>query len=151
MYPGCQCHLKYEALLPDGIWVNGPQRQWNQPLKFVFPIRGIKSRIQHLTCSPIYHRATIHHDVFLKSLPSEFLHHIFHQPLIIFFLVNDLPLSKLIQTRHTTGGIRTKNNVLVPCDGFSKLFLCFHGILTGYIQLFCKFSQRRLVHLLLVL
>ena len=85
MYPGCQCHLKYEALLPDGIWVNGPQRQWNQPLKFVFPIRGIKFRIQHLTCSPIYHRATIHHDVFLKSLPSEFLHHIFHQPLIIFF------------------------------------------------------------------
>ena len=42
---------------------------------------------------------------FLKSLPCEFPHCIIHQPLIIYFLIDDLLLSKFIQARHTGGGI----------------------------------------------
>ena len=57
--------------------------------------------------------------------------------------INGLLLSKFIQARHTGGGIWTKNNLLVLCDGvfdgFFKLFFCFHAVSTGYIQLFCKF------------
>ena len=124
--------------------------------------------IQHLTCRFIDHRVTIYHNIFLsiivspsitiffyrsvspsitiffcKSLPCEFSHCIFHQLLIMYFLINDLLLSKFIQARCTRGGIWTKNNLLVLCDGvfdgFFKLFLCFHSVLTRYIQLFCKF------------
>ena len=40
-------------------------------------------------------------------------------------------------------GIWAKNNLFVLCDGvfdgFFKLFLCFHTVSTGCIQLFCKF------------
>ena len=86
--------------------------------------------------------STIHHDIFLKSLPCEFPHCIIHQPLIIYFLIDDLLLSKFIQARHTGGGIWTKNNLFEPCDivfdGFFKLFLCFHTFLKGYIQLFLQ-------------
>ena len=91
----------------------------------------------------IDHSVTIHHNISLKSLPCEFPHRIFHQLLIIHFLINDLLLSKFIQTSHTGGGISTKNNLFVPFDGvfdgFFKLFFCFHTVLTWYIQLFCKF------------
>ena len=73
---------------------------------------------------------TIHQNIFLKSLPCEFPHRIFHQSLIICFLINDLLLSKFIQTCHTGRCIWTKNNLFVSCDGlfdgFFKLFLCFH-------------------------
>ena len=61
-------------------------------LKFVFPVCGISFKIQHLTCPLMNHRITIHHDIFLKSLPLSFPHLIFHQPLIIYFLINDLLL-----------------------------------------------------------
>ena len=63
-------------------------------LKFTLPICGINFRIQHLTCSFINHRVTIHHNIFLKSLACEFSHYIFHQPLIIHMLINNLLLSK---------------------------------------------------------
>ena len=55
-------------------------------LKICFPIRGINFRTQHLTCSPIYHRVTIHHDIFfgdrtkrvsLTYHPSAFDHKLF--------------------------------------------------------------------------
>ena len=115
----------------------------NQPLKFVFPVRGIDIKIQHLTSYHINHCVTIHHNISLKSLPWEFAYRIFHQLLIIHFLINDLLLSKLLQTRHTGRGIWTKNNLFILCDsvfdGFFKLFLCFHTISKWYIQLFCKF------------
>ena len=62
-------------------------------LKFVFPICEINLLIQHLTCSFINHRVTIHHGILLKSLPCELLHRIFHQLLIIYFLINGLLLS----------------------------------------------------------
>ena len=92
------------------------------------------------TCSFINHRITIHHNIFLKSLLCRFSHCIFHQSLIIYFLINDLLLLKFIQTRHIVGNIRTKNNLLALCDGifedFFNLFVCFHAGLTGYIQLF---------------
>ena len=56
---------------------------------------------------------------------------------------NSLLISKFIQARNTDGTLWAKNNIFVLCDGafdsFFKLFLCFHAILTGYIQLFCKF------------
>ena len=112
-------------------------------LKFAFPVCRINLRIQHLTCPFINHHVTIHHNIFLKSLPCKFPLCIFHQPLIIYFLINDLLLLKLLETRQTDGGIQTKNNRLVHCDGvfdgFFKLFLCFHTISAWYIQLFCKF------------
>ena len=62
-------------------------------LKFVFPICEINLLIQHLTCSFINHRVTIHHGILLKSLPCELLHRIFRQLLIIYFLINGLLLS----------------------------------------------------------
>ena len=106
-------------------------------LNFVFPISRISSRIQGFTCSSIYHYVTIHHDIFLKQLPCEFPHRIIHKLLIMNFLIIDLLLPNFIQTRHTGGGILTKNNFLVPCDGvfdgFFKPFLCFNAFSTGYI------------------
>ena len=112
-------------------------------LKFIFPVCGINLRIHYITCSLINHRVAIHHNIFLKSIPCEFSHYIFQQPLIIHFLVNNLLLSKFIQTRNTRGCFRTKNNLFVPCDGifdcFLKLFPCFHAVSMGYVQLFCKF------------
>ena len=104
-------------------------------------------RIQHLTCSLVNH-------IFLKSLPCEFSHRIFHKLLIIHLLVNYLLLSKFILACHLDGGIWTKNNLLIHCDGvFDSLFklcFCFHTVSTGYIQHFCKFQQRRLFHLFIV-
>ena len=115
----------------------------NIGLKIVFAICRINFRIQHLTCPLIDYCATIRPNISLKSLPCEFSHCIFHQPLIIHFLVNDLLLPKFIQARHRGKGLWTKNNLFVPCDGafdgFFKLFLYFHTILTWYIQRFCKF------------
>ena len=112
-------------------------------LKFVFPKREINFWIQHLTSSLINHLVTMDHNIFLKSLTCEFSHCIFHQTLIIHFLINNLLLSKFIQERHTGGGIRTNNNLFVPCDsvfgGFLRLFFHFHTVSTGYSQLFCKF------------
>ena len=105
-------------------------------LKFVFPICRINLRIQHITCSFINHRITIHHEIFLKSFLCEFYRCIFLQSLIIYFLINGLLLSKFIQTCNTDGGIRAKNNLLIPLDGvfdsFFKFFLCFHTISTRY-------------------
>ena len=124
-------------------------------LKFVVPMCGINFKTQHLTSLLINHCVTIHPDIFLKSLPCENPHRIIHQLLSIYFLINDLILSNFIQTHHKDKGIWAKNNLLVLCDGvfdgFFKLFLCFHAVLTGYIQFFCKFQQGGLVHLLLVL
>ena len=105
-------------------------------LKFVFPICRINLRIQHITCSFINHRITIHHEIFLKSFLCEFYRCIFLQSLIIYFLINGLLLSKFIQTCNTDGGIRAKNNLLIPLDGvfdsFFKFFLCFHTVSTRY-------------------
>ena len=51
-YPGCQCHLKYEAPAPPySMWFYGLQRLWNQPLKFVLPAYGMNFRIHQLTTS----------------------------------------------------------------------------------------------------
>ena len=77
-------------------------------LKFVFPICGINFTIQHLTCSLIDHCATIYHNIFLKSFPVKFPNCIFHQSLIIYFLINDLLLLKFIQTRDTGGVSKLK-------------------------------------------
>ena len=74
-------------------------------LKLVFPKFGINFRIQHHACTLIYHCVTIDLDIFLKSFPCEFPYRIFHQPLIIHVLINDLLLSMFIQARHTDGGI----------------------------------------------
>ena len=112
-------------------------------LKFAFPVCRINFRTQHHTRSLINHRVTIHHNIFLKSLPCEFPYRIIQQPLIIHMLINGLLLLKFIQTRHAGGGIRTKNNLFIPFDGvfgsFFKLFPCLHTISMRYIQLFCKF------------
>ena len=109
-------------------------------VKFFFPVRGINFRTQRLACPLINHRVTIHHNIFLKSLPCEFPNRIIHKSLIIHMLINDLLLSKFTQAYHTGGDIQTKNNLLIPFDGvfdrFFKLFLCFHTISTVYIQLF---------------
>ena len=95
------------------------------------------------TCSFINHRIAIHQNIFLESLPCKFPHCIFHQPLIIYFLINDIMLLKFIQTCHTGRSIRSKNNLFVLCDGifdgFFNLFFCFHADLTWYIELFRKF------------
>ena len=103
-------------------------------LKFVFPICRINLRTQHLACPLINHYITIHHNIFLKSLPWEFRYRIMHQPLIEHMLINDLLLSNFIQTRQAGGGIRTRNNHLISLDGvfdsFFKFFLCFHAIST---------------------
>ena len=64
----------------------------------------------------IDNRVTIYHDIFLKSLLCEVPHRIFHQLLIMHMLINGLLLWNFIQTRHTAGGIPTKNNLLVHCD-----------------------------------
>ena len=112
---------------------------YKMALKFIFPICRINLRIQHLSYPIINHRITIHH----KSFSCEFSYRIIHQPLIMHMLINDLLLSKFIQTCHIDGGIRTKNNLLSPFDGvfdsFSKFFHCFHTVSTRYIQLFFKF------------
>ena len=112
-------------------------------LKFIFLICRINLRIQHLSCPLINHRITIHHNIFLKFFSCEFSYRIIHQPLIMYMLINDLLLSKFIQTCHIDGGIRTKNNLLIPFDGvfdsLSEFFHCFHTVSMRYIQLFCKF------------
>ena len=83
-----------------------------------------------------YHHPLQYFNISLKSLLCEFSHCIFHQPLIIHFLVNDLLLPKFIQARHTGKGIWTKNNlfdlVMVPLMASSSssfVFIQFwHGI-----------------------
>ena len=77
-------------------------------LKFVFPIRRINFRIQHHACPFIDHHITIHHNIFLNSLPCKFSYRIIHWLLIILMLINNLLLSKFIQACHAKGGIRTK-------------------------------------------
>ena len=106
----------------------------NQPLKFIFPICGINFRIQHLTCLLLDHRVTINHNISLKSLPYKLSHCIFHQLLIIYFLINDLLLLKFIQTCHTGGGIWTKNNLFVPCDGLVDGFFKSSFV---FVQFWC--------------
>ena len=86
--------------------------------------------------------------MFSKSLPCKFSHCVFYQLLIIYFLINGLLLSKFIQTLHTGGGIGTKNNLLILCDGFFygffKVFLCFHcsfdGAYSTFLQVLAKTS-----------
>ena len=56
-------------------------------LKFVSPVSGISFRTHYLTCPLINHRFIIYHNIFLKSLPCESPHSIFHQPLIIDMLI----------------------------------------------------------------
>ena len=60
----------------------------------------------------------------------------------MYLLIDDLLLWKFIQARHASGGIWTKNNLLVPCDGvfdgFFKLFLCFHTVLMGVYSTFLQ-------------
>ena len=83
-------------------------------LKFVFPVCRINFRTERLACHLINHRITIHHNIFLKSLPCEFPYRIIHQPLIIEMLINDLLLPKFIWACHTVWGIRTKIVSLYP-------------------------------------
>ena len=117
-------------------------KDYKSTLKIFFPIHQVNLRIQQLTCSPIYHHVTIHHDIILKLVPSKFPSRVIPQLLIIHFFVDDLLPSKFIQTRLTDGVIWEKNNLFGLCDGafdgFFKLFLCFHTVSMGYIQLFCK-------------
>ena len=111
-------------------------------LKFVFVTSIINVRIQHLTCSPIHHHITIHHDIFLKLVPSQvslsyhpstFDHTLFHQCSASFKVHPSTPYRR---------GSLGQNNLFVLCDGvfdsFFKLFLCFHAVLKGYIQRSCK-------------
>ena len=111
-------------------------------LKLVFPVNKINFRTKHFTCSLIKHRITNPHNIFLKFLSCKFLYRIIHQPSIIHMLINDLLLSKFIQTDHPGSVMQTKNNVLLPFNGvfdsFFKLFLCFDTVLTRYIQVFLQ-------------
>ena len=104
--------------------------------KIFLPICEINFRVQHLSYSLIYHRVTIHHDIFLKPVLSEFPHRIIHQSLVHFFIPN-LLFSKFIKAGHADEGIWAKNNLLVLCDvvfdGFFTLFICFHSVSMGYI------------------
>ena len=102
-----------------------------------FSVYRISLRTQYLTYPFIDYHVPIHHNIFLKSLPCEFSHCIFHQLLIIHILINDLLPSNFIQTRHIGGSISTKSNLFVPCDGifddFFKFFPCFQTISMGYV------------------
>ena len=51
-------------------------KDYKSDLKFIFPICGIDFRIQQLTCSFINHCITIHHNIFMKSIPCEFSYRI---------------------------------------------------------------------------
>ena len=80
-------------------------------LKFVFSICGINFRIQIIAYSLVSHPVTIHQNIFLKTLRCEFPYRIFHQLLIIYFLMNELLLSKFIQACQAGGRIGTKKNL----------------------------------------
>ena len=112
-------------------------------LKLVSPILRINFWVRHLTCPPIYHRVTIHHDIYLKPVSSEFPHRIIHQFLSVHFFIDDLLLRRFFQAHHADEDIWAKNNLFVLCDGafdnFFKLIFCFHTVLMGYVQLFCNF------------
>ena len=94
-YPGCQCH---EAPPSYSMWFNGLLKTIKINLKFISPICRFSIRILIiiLSCSLIDYFVTIHHDIFLNSIPFEFSHGILHQLLIIYFLVNGVLYSKLI-------------------------------------------------------
>ena len=118
---------------------DGLQRLQNRLLKFVFPTRKINFRTQHLTCSHIYHRVTIHYYIFLKPIPAKFLYCIIHHLLIVHFFMDDLLIPKFILARHTDRTTCTKNNLLVFCDGvfdaFQALLLFSYSFdgLYGYV------------------
>ena len=86
-------------------------------LKLVSPIRRVNFRVRHLTCPPIYHRVTIHHDIYLKPVPSQFPHRIIHQFLSVHFFIDNLLLWRFFQAHHADEGIWAKNNLFVLCDG----------------------------------
>ena len=89
-------------------------KDYNIGLTFVFPKCKINLKIQHFSRSLINYRVTIHHDIFLKFLPCEFPHRIFHQLLIIYFLINDVLLLKFLQARHARGVSEPKIIFLYP-------------------------------------
>ena len=102
-------------------------------LKFFFRVCRINLRIQHLSCHFNNHPVTVYHNISLKSLPCNFPHRIFHQLLIIYFLINDLLPSKFLWARHTGRAIWTKNNIFVHCESLmassssSLVFIQFRG------------------------
>ena len=75
---------------------------------FKISLSNMSNHPQDPTPHRFFYCVTIHHDIFLKSLPCEFPYHIFYQFLIINFLINDLLLSKFLQILHTDGSIWTK-------------------------------------------
>ena len=95
-------------------------------LKICLSIREVNFKIQHLTCSPMYHHVINHHDIFLKLVTSEFPHRICHKLLIIHFFIDDLLLSKFIQARHADRVIWATNNVFAFCDGVFNSFFNFY-------------------------
>ena len=48
-------------------------KDYKNRLNFVFPVCGINFRIEHLTCSFMNHRVTIHHNIFRSPSHSSFL------------------------------------------------------------------------------
>ena len=98
-------------------------------LKLVPPIGQINFRVQNLTCSPVYRRVTIHHDILLKPFPSEFPYHIIHQLLVVNFLIDDLLFPMFIQARHASGisppKIKYLRFVMVSLMTFSSSSLAF--------------------------
>ena len=90
----------------------------------------------------IDHSVTIHHNISLKSLPCESPHRIFHQLLIIHFLINDLLLSKFIQTSHTDGvsvpKIISLYPLMIPLMAFSSSSFVFIQIRWGIFNFFAS-------------
>ena len=90
-------------------------------------------------------RVTIHHDIFLKSLPCEFPHRIFHQLQIIHMQINGLLLSKFIQTRHAAGVSELKiislYLVMVPLIASSSSSFVFIQFRRGIFKFFASSNK----------
>ena len=96
-------------------------------LKLISLIRRINVRVQHLTCFSIYHRVTIHQNIYLKPVPSEFPHGIIHQRLVVHCFIDELLLSEFIQEAMKTGvsGAKIMMVSLMASSSSSFVFIQF--------------------------
>ena len=72
--------------------------------QFKICLSSMWNQLQDPTPHLSSYQSSCHHPsrYFLKSFPCEFCHRIFHQPLIIYFLISDLLLLKFTKARHTS-------------------------------------------------
>ena len=105
-------------------------------LKLISLIRRINVRVQHLTCFSIYHRVTIHQNIYLKPVPSEFPHGIIHQRLVVHCFIDELLLSEFIQEAMKTGvsGAKIMMVSLMASSSSSFVFIQFQRGIFNFFE-----------------